>query len=85
MDYTHLDTTPGAGTFLSPPADWEGDYTALMRERYRSLQWGQEFVSCAMQSADVPINITGPHAKEAAQIMIRLGARATNVRIEEAA
>ena len=85
MDYTVIDTTPGAGTFLSPPADWEGDYTALMRDRYKALRWGQEFVSAAMQSDTVPITITGPYARDAAQILIRIGARATNISTEEAA
>jgi hypothetical protein len=85
MDYTHIDTTPGAGTFLAPPKGLEGDYTALMRERYRSLQWGQEFVSCAIQSDTVPIQITGPYAREAARILIAIGARATHIQTEEAA
>jgi hypothetical protein len=38
-----------------------------------------------MQSDSVQIQITGPYAREAARILIAIGARATNIQTEEAA
>jgi len=75
-DYRHIDTTPGAGTFLSPPSDWNGDYRALMRERYASIRWGQQFLSCAWQSHDVTIRLSGSYSSDALALLKACGAKA---------
>ena len=66
MDYSRIDTTPSAGTLLAPPADWEGDYRALMRDRYETACWIKE---AALASYRYPITVTGPYAEEAAEIL----------------
>ncbi len=78
-DFSRVITDPGAGENhpFSPPRDWEGDesaYRALMRERYRSLDyrtillaWARAY---ARQGADV--HFEGAWSAQAKEILEHL-------------
>ena len=70
VNVAHQDTTPGAGTVFAPPAGFAGDYKALMRERWRSMEWRQLMQATASLARPSRLGdtFTGPYAKEARQI-----------------
>ncbi len=78
-DFSTISTDPGAGEGhpFSPPQDWEGDesaYRALMRERYRSLEyrtvllaWGKAY---ARENANM--HFEGAWSAQAEEILAHL-------------
>lgn len=76
IDMTTIDTTPGAGGAMAPPAGTEhtpSRYRELMRERYRnSPLYRQHMRVFARRLYD--LNIIGPHAEEARNVLGKIGA-----------
>ena len=76
VDMTAVDTTPGAGGAMAPPAgtDLTGpQYLDLMRERYRNNPlYRQHMRVFARRLHD--LTITGPFAEEASNLLGKIGA-----------
>lgn len=72
LDLGVVETTPGAATGpFTPPAGFEGDereFVLLMRQRYDSLEYGQQMrvmVKQQIRCKDYELRFTGPYAEKA--------------------
>lgn len=83
LDFTRLDTTPGARSPFAPPADFAGDadaYRIYLREGYqRDPALRQRLVSaawqrrCARRGDADPIDAVGPFAPVLEEVLTVLG------------
>jgi hypothetical protein len=72
-----VSTEPGSEGHhpFTPPAGWTGngqDYIALMRDRYREIEHGQRMVVTVLIGRRIPLQITGPFAEQAREVLEKL-------------
>lgn len=79
LDLTVINTTPGAGGPLSPPAGWTGtakDYWSWLRERYRLDPGARQIIEVIARNYDnprgQPIVITGEFGEVAVHIIRKI-------------
>ena len=83
-DLRVLDTQPGAGSPASPPEGWNGDgptyRTRLLARAGKKTSAGQLLLAVAHHASDGEhghtVEVIGPYAEEAREVLLELGARA---------
>lgn len=71
IDFSLIDTDPGANSTFAPPTGWNGDYVQFMRGRWRAdvaLRQHAYFASSVIKSGG-NVTIKGRYAKEAQDIL----------------
>lgn len=70
IDFSRIETEPGAPSAFAPPTGFAGDYRAYMRERWKSDPGVRQHVSAVgrMIAKKVAVTFHGPFAKEARDI-----------------
>ncbi|MHB8408286.1 MAG: hypothetical protein ACYDHY_09410 [Acidiferrobacterales bacterium] len=72
------DAGKGAGHPFSPPAQWQGsasEYKELIRDRFKSMEYRQIFVSWSWYQRARTVAYRGPFATEAAEILEAIAER----------
>jgi hypothetical protein len=70
IDFSRIDTTPGAMSAFSPPEDWDGDYVDYMRECWKKDPGFRQHVSVVglMLRLGRKVEFQGRFASEAKRI-----------------
>lgn len=73
IDFTLIDTSPGADTAFAPPQGFSGDYLAFMRERYRLDPGVRQHVAIVgrMVLRGDKVSFTGQFANQARRLVGR--------------
>jgi hypothetical protein len=71
INFSVIDTTPGAQSAFGPPPGWEGNYVELMRERWKKDPGVRQhvFIVGRMLYRDEEVEFIGPFATEAKAIV----------------
>lgn len=71
INFSVIDTTPGACSAFGPPPNWDGSYVEFMRERWRNDPGVRQhvFVVGRMLYRDEKVSFIGPYASEARAIV----------------
>lgn len=73
IDFTLIDTSPGADTAFAPPQGFSGNYLTFMRERYRLDLGVRQHVAVVgrLVSRREPVTFTGQFADAAKRLVER--------------
>lgn len=82
IDFTRINTEPGARSAFAPPADWTGDYLRFMRRRWAKDPGARQHVAIVggMLAKKEPTEFLGPYAKEARAIALSVNPAATKAK-----
>lgn len=77
IDFSRIDTTPGAQSAFAPPAGWQGngwDYEELMRLRFRHDAGARQHLLIAAMDrrSGMQVAFVGPYAEQARSITEKL-------------
>lgn len=67
INFSRIDTHPGAASAFAPPADFAGEYAQYMRQRWKSDAGVRQYVAVVGQllAMDVQVIFCGCYVKEA--------------------
>ena len=70
IDFTCIDTEPGAASAFAPPKGWQGDYRQYLRDRWKRDPGVRQHIAVVgrMLGRKESISFRGPFAAEARQI-----------------
>ncbi|PZP51875.1 MAG: hypothetical protein DI596_14310 [Azospira oryzae] len=70
IDFSRIDTEPGAPSAFAPPSGWHGDYMQYMRQRWKTDPGVRQHVAVVgrMLVRGERVVFCGPFAKEAKEI-----------------
>ena len=74
IDFSKIDTTPGAPSAFAPPAGFEGNYRSLMRGRWKKDPGVRQHIGmvAGYLKRKFPTEFLGPYAKDAREIAVAL-------------
>ncbi|OGT90112.1 MAG: hypothetical protein A2286_00340 [Gammaproteobacteria bacterium RIFOXYA12_FULL_61_12] len=74
IDFSKVDTTPGARSAFAPPEGFEGSYRTFMRKRWKTDRGVRQHVGmvAGYLKKKFPTEFLGPYAKEAREIAVAL-------------
>ena len=69
IDFTRIETEPGAASAFAPPLGFNGDYRKYMRERWRKDPGVRQHISVVGRLlTKIQVTFCGPYAAEARRI-----------------
>lgn len=71
IDFSRIETTPGAVSAFAPPKGFFGDYRKYMRDRWKNDRGVRQHIAVVagwIDSGRVEITFSGPFADEARQV-----------------
>lgn len=73
IDFSRIETTPGAVSAFAPPKGFIGDYRKYMRDRWKNDRGVRQHIAVVagwIDSGRLGIAFSGPYADEARQVAL---------------